>query len=200
MSRDNLETTGDESGETVSCSKEINARNRLSPSPGVSNLSLRLCRYLSTVTRSSSQGSVDDFRQERLQSWRPLICLTRSRWKLASSRLRDGGGSGKSFSNKKCKKRAGAGERHFPATTAPFPKSCASYFRFARFNTFPLYYLRAWHRLGENASWSKITNGKRQNYRVLPRWNLEAIGAVRANLPRPFSFGRSVGPLDTGEM
>ena len=26
-------------------------------------------------------------------------------------------------------------------------KSCASYFRFARFNTFPLYYLRAWHRL-----------------------------------------------------
>ena len=31
---------------------------------------------------------------------------------------------------------------------APFPKSCASYFRFARFNTFPLYYLRAWHRLG----------------------------------------------------
>ena len=51
---------------------------------------------------------------------------------LACSRLRDGGG--KSFSNKKCEKRA----------TAPFPKSCASYFRFARFNTFPLYYLRAW--------------------------------------------------------
>ena len=56
---------------------------------------------------------------------------------LACSRLRDGGG--KSFSNKKCEKRA--------AATAPFPKSCASYFRFARFNTFPLYYLRAWHRL-----------------------------------------------------
>ena len=36
----------------------------------------------------------------------------------------------------------------FPAVTAPFPKSCASYFRFARFNMFPLYYLRAWHRLG----------------------------------------------------
>ena len=33
------------------------------------------------------------------------------------------------------------------AATAPFPKSCASYFRFARFNTFPLHYLRAWHRL-----------------------------------------------------
>ena len=56
---------------------------------------------------------------------------------LACSRLRDGGG--KSFSNKKCEKRAGAGERQlspiFPAATAPFPKSCASYFRFARFNT-----------------------------------------------------------------
>ena len=38
---------------------------------------------------------------------------------LACSRLRDGGG--KSF--------------------------CPSYFRFARFNTFPLYYLRAWNRL-----------------------------------------------------
>ena len=36
---------------------------------------------------------------------------------------------------------------HFPAATAPFPKSCPSYFRFARFNTSPLYYLRAWHRL-----------------------------------------------------
>ena len=35
----------------------------------------------------------------------------------------------------------------FPAATAPFPKSCASYFRFVRFNTFPPYYLRAWHRL-----------------------------------------------------
>ena len=35
----------------------------------------------------------------------------------------------------------------FPAANAPFPKSCASYFRFVRFKTFPLYYLRAWHRL-----------------------------------------------------
>ena len=33
------------------------------------------------------------------------------------------------------------------AATAPFPKSCTSYFRSARFNMFPLYYLRAWHRL-----------------------------------------------------
>ena len=35
----------------------------------------------------------------------------------------------------------------FPAVTPPFPKSRASYFRFARFNTPALYYLRAWHRL-----------------------------------------------------
>ena len=40
----------------------------------------------------------------------------------------------------------------FPAATAPFPKSCESYFRFARFNTFPLYYLRAWHRLVKGPS------------------------------------------------
>ena len=35
----------------------------------------------------------------------------------------------------------------FPPPPSPFLKSCASYFRFARFNMFPLYYLRAWHRL-----------------------------------------------------
>ena len=63
---------------------------------------------------------------------------------LACSRLRDSGE--KSFSKKKCEKRAGAGERQ-GAATAPFPKSRASYFRFARFNMSPLYYLRAWHRL-----------------------------------------------------
>ena len=51
---------------------------------------------------------------------------------VACSRLRDSGE--KAFSKKKCEKRAGAGER-------------ASYFRFARFNTSALYYLRAWHRL-----------------------------------------------------
>ena len=49
------------------------------------------------------------------------------------------------------KTRGGSGETGrrpiFPVATAPFPKSCASYFRFARFNTFPLYYLRAWHKV-----------------------------------------------------
>ena len=41
----------------------------------------------------------------------------------------------------------GLGRTIFLAATAPFPKSRASYFRFARFNTSALYYLRAWHRL-----------------------------------------------------
>ena len=70
------------------------------------------------------------------------------RFYLACSRLRDGGG--KSFSNKKCEKRAGAGETCSRLRDGGGKRagSCASYFRFARFNTFPLYYLRAWHRLG----------------------------------------------------
>ena len=41
----------------------------------------------------------------------------------------------------------GLGRDSFLAATAPFPKSHASYFRFARSNTSALYYLRAWHRL-----------------------------------------------------
>ena len=44
-------------------------------------------------------------------------------------------------------KRNAKNARGLGRDTAPFPKSCASYFRFAHFNTFPLYYLRAWHRL-----------------------------------------------------
>ena len=47
--------------------RENNGSKRLSPTPSVSNLSLMPCRYLSTVTRSSSQGSVDGFRRQRLQ-------------------------------------------------------------------------------------------------------------------------------------
>ena len=42
----------------------------------------------------------------------------------------------------------------FSAATAPFPKSRSRpfYFRFTRFNTSPLYYLRAWHRLQDRLS------------------------------------------------
>ena len=46
----------------------------------------------------------------------------------------------------------------FPAATAPFPKSRASYFRSARFNTSPLYYLRAWHRLRCRAFYQQRSN------------------------------------------
>ena len=66
--------------------------------------------------------------------------------RLACSRLRDGGE--KSFSKKKMRKtRWGWGE-----TRPPFPSGAR---RFARFNTSPLYYLRAWHRLhrGESKTW-----------------------------------------------
>ena len=45
---------------------DVNGSKRLSPTPSVSNLSLRPCRYLSTVTRSSNQGSVDGFRRGKV--------------------------------------------------------------------------------------------------------------------------------------
>ena len=43
----------------------------------------------------------------------------------------------------------------FLAATAPFPKSRASYFRYARFNTSALYHLRAWNKLIWHQRWSK---------------------------------------------
>ena len=47
---------------------DVNGSKRLYPTPSVgSNLSLGPCRYLSTVRRSSNQGSVDGSRRERLQ-------------------------------------------------------------------------------------------------------------------------------------
>ena len=61
-----------------------------------------------------------------------------SPFSIACSRLRDGGE--KSFSKKKCEKRAGAGERQgiFLAATSPFPKLRPSYFRFGRFTCMSL--------------------------------------------------------------
>ena len=46
---------------------DVNESKRLSLIPSVSNLSLKPCRYLSTVTRSSGRGSVDGFNREGLQ-------------------------------------------------------------------------------------------------------------------------------------
>jgi len=100
-------------------------------------------RVIARKLELSSQRS----RRPRAETLATQARENTSRSGVACSRLRDGGG--KSFSNKKCEKRAGARERQgiFPVAIAPFTKPCASYFRFARFNTFPLYYLRAWHRL-----------------------------------------------------
>ena len=55
---------------------DIIESKRLSPTPSVSNLSLRPFRYLSTVTRSSNQGSVDGFRRERLQRFATFDSLS----------------------------------------------------------------------------------------------------------------------------
>ena len=85
--------------------------------------------------------------QCRLHFVKQMVPHGPSPFSIACSRLRDGGE--KSFSKKKCEKRAGAGERQgiFLAATSPFPKLRPSYFRFGRFNTSALYYLRTWHRL-----------------------------------------------------
>ena len=56
--------------------KVYNGSKRLSPTPSVSNLSLRPCRYLSTVTRSSGRTLVDGFRRERLQRFATFDSLS----------------------------------------------------------------------------------------------------------------------------
>ena len=55
---------------------DVNGSKRLPPTPRVSNLSLRPCRYLSTVTRSSGRASVDGFRRERLQRFATFDSLS----------------------------------------------------------------------------------------------------------------------------
>ena len=90
---------------------------------------------------------------------------------LACFRLRDSGE--KSFSIKKCEKRIGAG------------RTCLI-FRSARFNTSPLYYLRACHRL---------TNFRISNIGFVPAWSL-----VPTSLPRWYHFwrhGASLGKFRT---
>ena len=66
---------------------DVNGSKRLSPTPSVSNLSLRPCRYLSTVTRSSNQGSVDGFRRERLHRLATFDSLWVERRLKAKSRM-----------------------------------------------------------------------------------------------------------------
>ena len=90
-----------------------------------------------------------------------VIDFTRLKEVLACSRLRDSGE--KSFSIKKCEKRIGAG------------RTCLI-FRSARFNTSPLYYLRAWH---------SLTNFRISNIGFVPAWSL-----VPTSLPRWYHFWR----------
>ena len=90
-----------------------------------------------------------------------VIGVTNLNEVLACSRLRDSGE--KSFSIKKCEKRVGAG------------RTCLI-FRSARFNTSPLYYLRAWHRL---------TKFRISNIGFVPAWSL-----VPTSLPRWYHFWR----------
>ena len=90
-----------------------------------------------------------------------VIGFTRLKEVLARSRLRDS--AEKSFSIKKCEKRIGAG------------RTCLI-FRSARFNTSPLYYLRAWHRL---------TKFRISNIGFVPAWSL-----VPTSLPRWYHFWR----------
>ena len=82
------------------------------------------------------------FRRETSDD-RKCVCCSQARLTLACSRLRDSGE--KSFGKKKCEKRAGAGERQGAATA---PQVARVLFSLCSFNTSPLYYLRAWHRLG----------------------------------------------------
>ena len=67
---------------------DVNGSKRLSPTPSVSNLSLRPCRYLSTVKRSSNQGFVDGFRRERLQRMATFHSLSVQRRLEAKSRMK----------------------------------------------------------------------------------------------------------------
>ena len=92
VSRFELNNSGKKAfrGESVLENKKIycvNGSKRLSPTPSVSNLSLRPCRYLSTVTRSSGRASVDGFRRERLQRFATFDSLSVQRSVEARKRM-----------------------------------------------------------------------------------------------------------------
>ena len=92
------------------------------------------------------------------------------------------------------KTRGGWGETgsHFSRRTAPFPKSRASYFRFARFNTSALHYLRAWQRL-EIIELAYILHALRENFSVtwikkgftlcFTQWSVENYLCTRSHRP-----------------
>ena len=69
---------------------DVNGSKRLFPTPSVSNLSLRPCRYLSAVTRSSSQGSVDRYKWERLQRFATFDLLLVQKRLVARMKITNG--------------------------------------------------------------------------------------------------------------
>ena len=69
---------------------DVNGSKRLFPTPSVSNLSLRPCRYLSAVTRSSSQGSVDRYKRERLQRFATFDSLLVQKRLVARMKITNG--------------------------------------------------------------------------------------------------------------
>ena len=72
---------------------DVNGSKRLFPTPSVSNLSLRPCRYLSAVTRSSSQGSVDRYKRERLQRFATFDSLLVQKRLVARMKITNGTGN-----------------------------------------------------------------------------------------------------------
>ena len=90
--------------------------------------------------------------------------------KVACSRLRDSGE--KSFSKKKWEKRTGAGERQ----GRPLSQVARVLFSLCSFNTSPLYYLRAWHRL------IKVRLGHRAANSMLPgnaKWSMTSLADTK---------------------
>ena len=72
---------------------------------------------------------------------------------LACSRLRNSGESEKSFKNKKTR------------APPPLPSRARLIFALLSFNTSPLYYLRAWHRLIRSTPVSRAWNGIRYQFK-----------------------------------
>ena len=69
---------------------DVNGSKRLFPTPNVSNLILRPCRYLSAVTRSSRQGSVDRYKRKRLQRFATFNSLLVQKRLVARMKITNG--------------------------------------------------------------------------------------------------------------
>ena len=84
-------------------------------------LGIKNALYYCAQSATASPESFSWVRTRRLLTRSRLVWLMHQR--IACSRLRDGGG--KSFSNKKCEKRAGAGERQGGGACTHFLTACS---------------------------------------------------------------------------